>query len=91
MASCTPAHGPRRVKKLAAYAGADVAHAWVVDPLARMLEVLRLESRRWTIVATHAGDEVVRAELFGAIALDLRALWGEVVDDARGDHTTPRA
>jgi len=80
-----------RVQKLATYARADVAHAWLIDPLARTLEVLRLESRRWIIVATHAGDEVVRAEPFGAIALELRTLWGEVMDDAGGGQTTPGA
>jgi hypothetical protein len=40
-------------------------------------EVLKLENGRWTILATHAGDEVVRAEPFEAIELELAALWGE--------------
>jgi Uma2 family endonuclease len=73
-----------RVKKLAIYARAEVAHAWLVDPLARTLEVLRLDNGRWTIVATHAGDEVVRAEPFGEIALELRALWGDDAGDPGG-------
>ena len=41
-----------RVKKLAIYAGAEVAHAWLVDPMACTLEVLRLDNGRWTIIAT---------------------------------------
>jgi hypothetical protein len=35
-------------------------------------------SRHWSILATHAGDEVVRAEPFDAIELELAALWGDV-------------
>jgi len=38
---------------------------------------LKLESGRWTILATHAGNAVVRAEPFDAIELGLPALWGE--------------
>jgi len=52
-----------------------VGHAWLVDPDARTLEVLRLESGRWLLVASHAGSEAVRAEPFGEIELELAALW----------------
>lgn len=64
-----------RVKKLAVYAREDVSHAWLVDPLARTLEVLSLENGRWTIVSTCSGADVVRAEPFDAIELDLTLLW----------------
>jgi Uma2 family endonuclease len=64
-----------RVKKLAVYAREGVAHAWLVDPLAQTLEVLRLENGRWTILVTHAAADVVRAEPFDAIELDLTLLW----------------
>jgi len=64
-----------RVKKLAIYARERVTHAWLVDPIAGTLEVLRLDGGRWTIIATHAGDEVVRAEPFLDVELDLRAFW----------------
>lgn len=64
-----------RVKKLAVYARERVSHAWLVDPLARTLEVLRLENGRWTIVSTCSGADVVRAEPFEAIELDLTLLW----------------
>jgi hypothetical protein len=47
---------------------------WLIDALARTLEVLKLENGRWTILATHAGDEVVRAEPFDAVELELAAL-----------------
>ena len=66
-----------RVKKLAIYARERVAHAWLIDPLARTLEVLRLEEGRWVILGTHAGSEVVRAEPFAETDLSLDALWAD--------------
>ena len=66
-----------RVEKLAVYARESVAHAWLIDPLARTLEVLRLEKGLWTILATHAGDEAVRAEPFTEVAIELQALWAD--------------
>jgi Putative restriction endonuclease len=54
-----------------------VGHAWLIDPDAGTLEVLRLENGRWTILATHAGSEVVRAEPFAEIEIELQALWAE--------------
>ena len=66
-----------RVKKLTIYARESVAHAWLIDPLARTLEVLRLESQRWVIAGTWSGHDVLRAEPFAAIELDLTLLWDE--------------
>jgi len=67
--------GIDRRKKLPIYAREGVNHAWLVDPLLHTLEVLRLESQRWSLVAGHEGDVTVRAEPFGAIELALSALW----------------
>ena len=66
-----------RVKKLAIYAREQVAFAWLVDPLGRTLEVLRLEAGRWVLLSAHAGSEVVRAEPFGEIDLELASLWAD--------------
>jgi Uma2 family endonuclease len=66
-----------RVRKLAVYAREGVRHAWLLNPIARTLEVFRLEGQRWLLVATHGPDEVVRAEPFDAIEIDLLSLWGE--------------
>jgi len=67
--------GIDRRKKLPIYARAGVRHMWLIDPLQRTLEVLRLESQRWSLVADHQGSASVRAEPFEAIELALRALW----------------
>ncbi len=66
-----------RAKKLKIYAREGVAHAWFADPIARTLEVMRLDSGRWTILATHAGSETVRTEPFTEIELELSSLWAD--------------
>lgn len=66
-----------RLKKLPVYAREGVRHAWLVDPNQKTLEVLRLENGRWTIIAVHGDDEVVRPEPFDAIELSLASLWVE--------------
>ncbi len=66
-----------RAKKLRVYAEHGVAHAWLVDPLAQTLEVLRLEGGRWTLLDTQTGSVSVRAEPFEAVPLELGALWAE--------------
>jgi Uma2 family endonuclease len=67
-----------RSEKLPIYARERVPFAWLVDPIDRMLEVLRLENGRWSIVAVHRDDARVRAEPFDAIELELGALWADV-------------
>jgi len=66
-----------RVRKLTIYARESIPHAWLVDPLGHSLEVLRLESGRWSIVSTHLGDEVVQAEPFPDLDLELGRLWAD--------------
>jgi len=67
-----------RARKLPIYAAHGVAHVWLIDPVQRLLEVLRLEGGRYSIASTHAGAERVRAEPFDAIELDLAVLWADV-------------
>ncbi len=64
-----------RGKKLLIYAREGVEHAWLVDPLAHTLEVMSLESGRWTQLGRHEGEAQVRAAPFEAIELELSALW----------------
>ncbi len=52
-----------------------VRHAWLLDPVDKTLEVLRLESGRWTRLGFHKDDAAVRAEPFDAIELVLSSLW----------------
>jgi Uma2 family endonuclease len=67
-----------RVKKLAVYAREGVAFAWLVDPIAQTLEVMRLDDGHWVLLSAHAGTEIVRAEPFADTELRLAALWADV-------------
>ena len=64
-----------RRRKQPIYAREGVSHLWLVNPLARTLEVYRHSAEGWLLAATHAGDEKVRAEPFAAVELELDALW----------------
>jgi Uma2 family endonuclease len=72
-----------RTKKLPSYARHGVGHAWLLNPVARTLEVYRREAASWVLAASHADDAIVRAEPFDAIEIDLLRLWGE-------ERTPPR-
>ena len=65
-----------RSRKMRIYAREDVAHLWLVEPLARTLEVYRRDDAgRWVVVENFGGDAVVRAEPFAAIELALARWW----------------
>jgi Uma2 family endonuclease len=67
-----------RADKLPLYARERVPHVWLLDPIARTLEVLRLTGLHWTLLAVHKNAERVRAEPFDAFELDLAVLWADV-------------
>jgi Uma2 family endonuclease len=69
--------GADRVRKMRIYARESVGHLWLVEPLARTLEVYRLENARWVVASTHGGSERVRAEPFEAVELELTRWWLE--------------
>jgi Uma2 family endonuclease len=66
-----------RTRKLKIYAEAGVAHAWLVNPAERTLEVLRLRDGAWTIVAVLADTDTVSAEPFAEVPLELGRLWAD--------------
>jgi Uma2 family endonuclease len=64
-----------RAEKMEIYLREQVRHVWLVDPLARTLEVYRHGGDLWHRSAVHHGDATVRAEPFDAMELPLRWLW----------------
>lgn len=70
-----------RSYKLPVYAEYGVSHVWLLDPLARLLEVYRLVGTNYKKVQIHTGDQVVRVEPFEAIELELPLIWPPVSSD----------
>jgi Uma2 family endonuclease len=67
-----------RSRKLAVYARAGVECAWLVDPLARTVEVRRRHDEHWLIAQVESDDAAVRLEPFAAIELTPTAWWADV-------------
>lgn len=70
-----------RGDKLRIYAQAGVNHAWLVNPLVRTLEVVKLSTEKphqWTTLGVFRDDAKVRAEPFEVFELDLAILWQDV-------------
>jgi Uma2 family endonuclease len=67
-----------RFEKRSVYAREGVAHLWLIDPVARTLEVFRLEGGRWLEAGVYMDEARVRAEPFDAIELELGSLWADV-------------
>jgi Uma2 family endonuclease len=82
--------GLDRGKKVAVYAREKVSHVWLINPQSETLEVLVLVSGRWTLLATHVGALVVRAEPFDAVEIDLSLLWPSDPGTARRGNSVDR-
>jgi Uma2 family endonuclease len=67
-----------RKVKLPVYAREGVSHLWLMDPVARTLEVFRLAGAEYSLLGAYSGPAVVRAEPFEAAELELAYLWDEM-------------
>lgn len=65
-----------RGTKLPAFARHGVAHAWLVDPDAQTLEAYRLDKGVLRASASFAKEDIVRAEPFSDVTIELSELWG---------------
>ncbi len=65
-----------RAKKLPVYAKHHVSWAWILDHEQQLLEVKRLDDRRWSDVAVYAGATTAAIPPFDAIEIDLTEIWG---------------
>lgn len=73
-----------KIKKSPVYAKHGVKHFWIIDPLARSLEVFRLESGKWLLIGVYAENDLVRAEPFAEIEIELGSLWLELPEEKQG-------
>jgi hypothetical protein len=53
------------------YAQHEIPHLWLINPITKTLEVFRLESGRWVLLAVFAEDDRVRAEPSQEIEIEL--------------------
>jgi len=65
-----------RTRKVPLYARLGIPHLWLLDPSIETLETYRLDNGYWILLASYAGDDVVRAEPFNGIDVDLKRVWG---------------
>ena len=65
-----------RIQKMRLYAEYKVAHAWLIDPLARTLEAFSLREAGWLLIAMLNDDDPVSVPPFDAVTFSLADLWG---------------
>jgi Uma2 family endonuclease len=73
-----------RVRKKPIYARERIGHLWLVDPLVRTLEVYRLDGGRWVDVGAYGDAELVRAEPFAVVEMDMSQWW--LADEAEEEE-----
>lgn len=64
-----------RGRKRRVYGREGIEYLWFINPTVKTLEVHRLDGETYRVIATHSGDDLVRAEPFDAIELPLGRLW----------------
>jgi Uma2 family endonuclease len=64
-----------RVAKRALYAKSGVAHYWLVDPEARVLEALALRDGTWVEVSVHDDTATARIAPFESVELEVGKLF----------------
>lgn len=67
-----------RLKKLRVYGREGIPHAWLVDPIARTLELFELTGGSLLLRGVHRDDARVRVTPFDAIEIGLSRLWTTV-------------
>jgi Uma2 family endonuclease len=68
------------------YAAHGVPWLWLIDPLARTLEVHRREPEGYLFLGVFTGQVAVRAPPFDAVPLELGLLWGDAPAAARPER-----
>jgi Uma2 family endonuclease len=75
-----------RGRKKRVYEREGVPHYWIVDPVAKLVEVLILENGRYVALVEHALDDKAHLPPFDAIELDLARWW---LPDSEDTPPTP--
>lgn len=73
LSSSNAAHD--KFRKMPRYAFHQVEYAWIVDTVARGVEIYQRQGARWLQVAMHQGTSVIHAVPFEAGEVNLARLW----------------
>lgn len=63
------------MEKMPIYARYGVSYSWLIDPIARTLDVFRPQDGNWVVAGLYVEDAKVRAEPFEKIEINLTDLW----------------
>lgn len=64
-----------RIVKMPKYAEFNIPFVWLIDPIAKSLEVFVLIKGKWQVEAGFSGEDTVRAVPFDAHEFSLKDLW----------------
>ena len=64
-----------RITKMSIYREFSVPYVWLVDPIAKTLEVFGLQAGAWVTLGLYAENQAVRAEPFQEVEIGLGNLW----------------
>lgn len=64
-----------KIKKMPVYAQFGITYAWLINPRDKTLDTYRLESGRWSLLASFVENDQVSAEPFPEIEINLADLW----------------
>lgn len=66
-----------KIRKMPIYSQFEVPWLWLIDPTAKTLDVFRLESHKWLLLASYVEHDRVRSEPFQEVEICLADLWWE--------------
>ena len=66
-----------KMEKMPVYARYGVPHLWLIDPIAKTLDVFQLKAGEWVVAGLYVEGTQVRAAPFAEIEIDLNDLWQE--------------
>ena len=65
-----------RGRKKTLYARFGVRYYWLVDPVARSVEVYELENAQYRLIERYQQDEIIESPLFTGLRIRLPEIWG---------------
>lgn len=64
-----------RIQKLPVDFPVGVSHVWILDPTEHTVEIFKHAKGGYQLIGTHKDEDILRAEPFEELAIDLAKLW----------------